>query len=63
MDQDENPQHIISQEINGIGYDDWSQSEYVKYLTYFLEPWKVSYEELYKGNNFVMNFLRNEDGS
>jgi len=61
MDTDA-PKQIISQEMSGIGYSEWSQETYAKVLAFLWEDYGISYDKIYKGNNKVWTLLWNEKG-
>ncbi len=54
---------IISHEISGVLFSDWSQELYARMLEYFFKPWCIPYEKIYIDNEHVITFLRNEDGT
>ena len=57
------PKQIISQEMSGIGYSEWSQESYAKVLAYFWEDFDISYDKIYKGNDTVWTLLWDENGN
>ena len=63
FNDDKEIEEIISHDIYGDSYDTWDQSDYAKYLSFFWEPWKMKYEDIYKGNDQVVSYLWNEDGT
>ena len=62
MNEEGRPENIFSQGMSGYGYDDWSQKEYAKVLTYFLQPYGIEFDKIYSEDEKVMSWLYNEDG-
>jgi hypothetical protein len=54
---------IVSNEMDGYVFDDWVMEEYARVLEWYWEPFGLSFEDIYKGDNAVLTFLNNEDGS
>lgn len=54
---------IISHGIDGTLYAEWDNETYSHILEFFLEPYKVKFEEIYLGKDKVITYIRNEDGS
>lgn len=63
FDQDKNPQLILSHDLSGYGYKEWDQKEYAGILAFYLKKWGLSFVDLYRDDNKVMTYLRNEDGT
>jgi len=54
---------IISTPISGSIFSEWNQEEYAHCLEFFLKDWGLSFDDIYLGNELVISYLRNEDGS
>ena len=63
FNENQNPGIIISHGISGEAFDDWNQEKYAQILTYFWEIWGLKFEDVYRGNDFVLSYLRNDDGT
>lgn len=63
LNDEQKPEMILSQGISGYGYDDWSQEVYAKVLAHYWEPYGLSIDDIYKGDNKVISYLHREDGS
>lgn len=54
---------IFSHELSGYVFDDWNMEEYAKLLEWYWKPFGLTFEDIYRGDNAVLTFLKNEDGS
>lgn len=63
FDENLNPNTIISNNLSGHGYKDWSQEEYAHVLAFYLKNWGCNFDDIYIGNDLVSTFLRNDDGT
>lgn len=63
FDDKHNPHTIISNNLSGYGYRDWIQEEYAHVLAFYWNNWGYNFDDIYKGNDLVLSFLRNEDGT
>ncbi|MCL2019174.1 MAG: hypothetical protein FWG70_05370 [Oscillospiraceae bacterium] len=55
---------IVSHSVSGEVFDKWSQEEYAHILKFFLYDYcGIEFQDIYKGDNLIMTYLRNEDGS
>lgn len=62
-DNDHNLKDVISHSMSGAGYKEWNQQEYARCLTFYWNKWGLKYQDIYKGNDLVITYLRNEDGT
>ncbi|MEF3310599.1 hypothetical protein PV433_17080 [Paenibacillus sp. GYB004] len=65
--EDREPVTVIPLPLQGMSskpiFDDWVESQYAKYLSFYLRPFGISYDQLYDASSDrVMTWLRNEDG-
>lgn len=60
---DDTPKQIVSLGISGIGYTDWDQETYSKFLYYFWEDYGMPYQKIYKGDDKVWTLLQDESGT
>ena len=63
FDEENEINTIMSLTQGGIIYDDWSQEMYAYCLAFFLEQYGIKIEDIYRGEDKVMTFIRNEDGT
>lgn len=63
FDENLSPNSIIANNLSGEGYKEWSQEEYANVLTFHWSNMGYSFDDVYKGNDLVLSFLRNEDGT
>lgn len=63
FDNEHNPNTIVSHYLSGDGYREWIQKDYAHTLAFFWNKWEYSFDDIYKGDDLSMSFLRNEDGT
>ena len=63
FDENKKIKHIISHAISGDAFNIWSQEDYSRYLEVYWEKWGLRFKDIYHGNDLVVSFLYNEDGS
>ena len=63
FDEENEINTIMSLAQDGVIYDDWSQEMYAYCLAFFLEQYGIKIEDIYRGEDKVMTFIRNEDGT
>lgn len=63
FDGNHNPNTIIAHDLSGHGYKEWNQEEYAHVLSFYWKKWGYDFNDIYKGNDLVSSFLRNEDGT
>lgn len=63
FDENHNPKTIISYPLSGDAFNEWNQEGYARCLSFFLKGWGLAFEDLYKGNDLVLTYLRNNDGT
>lgn len=56
-------ENIMPQPISGDAFKEWSQEEFAHCLEVYWKQWGLIFEDIYKGNDLVITYLRNEDGS
>lgn len=61
LDDEGKPAHTLSLPVSGVGYAEWNQEQYAHVLAYFLQPWGLTFSDLYKDNGLVLSLLWNED--
>lgn len=54
---------VITQQAVGDVFQQWHQEELAHHLEFFWKSWGFKYQDIYQGNEMVISFLRNEDGS
>jgi len=63
FNDEQKPEIILSQDISGDGYDDWSQEDYAKILSFFWKPYKLNFIDIYKDDDKVLSLIHREDES
>jgi hypothetical protein len=63
FDENRNPKTIISHALSGDAFSEWNQEEYSHCLSSFLKEWGVTFEDIFKGDDLVMTYLKNDDGT
>lgn len=59
---DDDVSTVISHEMSGILFDEWSQIKYSEALFFLLGPENIDYNDIYYGGDLVVSFLTNEEG-
>lgn len=62
-DSSKKPKKILSLDLSGVGYSDWVQKDYAQVLDFFLKEWGFALDKIYYEGDFVVSYLRNEDGT
>ncbi len=63
FDNEKSPKTIISHPIGGDAFDTWDQKHYASILAEFIKPWKIPVKDFYQGDDQVITYLRNNDGT
>lgn len=63
FDKNKKLNNVISQPISGDAFEEWSQEMYAHCLAFYWEKWGLTFDDIYKGNDMVITYLRNDDGT
>jgi len=63
FDKDKKLKNIIAHPLSGDAFDEWSQEDYARCLEVYWQKWGLKFDDIYKGNDLVITYLRNEDGT
>jgi hypothetical protein len=63
FDKEKGIDTIVAHDIGGDIYDCWNQQHYARVLQSFLQEWKMSFDDIYFGDDKVITYLKNEDGT